>query len=83
MKTAQSEQSPQTPPTPIVRRGPISVAYLREHPTVSVEQAAELLGISKAYGYDLVKVGKLGAITLGDRRFRVKSAELLRMLGED
>lgn len=80
MSTAQPEQSS---PTPIVRRGPITVAYLREHPTVSVEQAAELLGVSKAYGYNLVKAGKLGSITLGNRRFRVRSAELLRMLGED
>lgn len=67
---------------PVIRRGPVTVEYLRAHPTVSVEQAAQLLGISRAYAYSLTRTGALGAITLGERRVRVKSASLLRVLGE-
>lgn len=68
---------------PAIRRGPVNVDYLRAHPTVSAEQAALLLGISKAYSYELIRKGELDAITLGEKRVRVKSASLLRMLGED
>jgi excisionase family DNA binding protein len=68
---------------PVIRRGPVTVDYLRIHPTVSAEQAAMLIGVSRAYAYELIHTGKLDAITLGERRFRVKSASLLRMLGED
>jgi excisionase family DNA binding protein len=59
------------------------VDYLRVHPTVSVEQAALLLGVSRAYAYQLTRTGELAAITLGEKRLRVKSASLLRVLGED
>ncbi|MCA4726899.1 helix-turn-helix domain-containing protein [Mycolicibacterium fortuitum] len=68
---------------PIIRRGPVTVPYLRTYPTVSVEQAAMLLGISRAYCYQLTRNGELDAITLGEKRVRVKSASLLRLLGED
>lgn len=68
---------------PVIRRGPVTVDYLRVHPTVSVEQSAHLLGLSRAYCYDLVKSGKLDAIELGTKRIRIKSASLLRLLGED
>lgn len=68
---------------PVIRRGPVTVDYLRIHPTVSVEQTAHLLGLSRAYCYTLVKSGKLDAIELGTNRIRIKSASLLRLLGED
>lgn len=70
---------------PVIRRGPVTVDYLRVHPTVSAEQAAMLLGVSRGYAYDLIHAGQLDAITLGDKRgrVRVKSASLLRLLGED
>jgi len=68
---------------PAIRRGPVTVDYLRIHPTVSVEQAALLVGISRAYCYGLVHAGELDAITLGERRIRVKSASLLRLLGQE
>lgn len=72
------------PATPMIRRGPITIDYLRTHPTVSVEQAVGLIGCSRAYGYQLVKNGELDVIKLGERRVRVKSAALLRMLtGEE
>lgn len=68
---------------PVIRRGPVSVDYLRVHPTVSVEQAALLLGVSRAYAYQLTRTGELDAITLGEKRVRVKSVSLLRVLGQD
>jgi excisionase family DNA binding protein len=74
--------SVQTDQIPTVRRGRVSVDYLRTHPTVSVEQAAGLLGISRAYGYDMVRRGELPIITLRGRRYRVKSSALLRLLDE-
>ncbi|MBV5244455.1 helix-turn-helix domain-containing protein [Mycolicibacterium sp. PAM1] len=67
----------------VIRRGPVTVDYLRVHPTVSAEQAAMLLGVSRAYAYELIRTRELDAITLGEKRVRVKSASLLRMLGED
>ncbi|MGB5111222.1 MAG: hypothetical protein WBO08_06220 [Mycobacterium sp.] len=39
--------------------------------------------MSRAYAYQLTRMGHLDAITLGERRIRVKSASLLRVLGED
>lgn len=69
--------------SPVVRRGPVTVEYLREHPTVSVEQAAMLLGLSRAYCYELARTDKLEILKLGTTRVRVKSASLLRLLGED
>lgn len=68
---------------PVIRRGPVTVDYLRVHPTISAEQSAMLLGVSRAYAYELIRAGELDAITLGGKRVRVKSASLLRMLGED
>lgn len=65
-----------------VLHGPVSVEQLRHQPTVSVGQAAELLGVSRAYGYQLADSGQLDVIRLGGR-IRVKSAALLKMLGED
>ncbi len=64
-----------------VWKGPITVDYLREHPTCSVEQAAQLLGVSREQGYILVRTKRLDAISVGDKRVRVKSAALLRLLG--
>lgn len=53
-------------------------------PTISVEQAARYLGVSRAYGYQMAREGRLPTIQLGTRRVRVPSAALLRMLsGED
>ncbi len=75
--------TPGQPASPVIRRGPVTVDYLRVHPTVSAEQSALLLGISKAYAYELIRKGQLDAIELGEKRVRVKSASLLRLLGED
>lgn len=52
-------------------------------PTVSVEQAARCLGVSRAYAYMMARDGRLPAIRLSPSRVRVSSAGLLRMLEGD
>jgi excisionase family DNA binding protein len=52
-------------------------------PTVSVDRAAEYLGVSRAYAYVMAREGRLPAIKLGRRRVRVSSAGLLRLLTGD
>lgn len=49
-------------------------------PTVSVERAAELLGISRAYAYQRIKSGDMPVVRLGVRRVRVSALWLLRTL---
>ena len=49
--------------------------------TVTVEEAAHLLGISRDLAYQLVRSGKLPAIRLG-RRLLVPMASLQLMLAE-
>lgn len=68
---------------PVIKRGPVTIEYLRVHPTVSAEQAGMLLGVSRTYAYELARTGQLDAIELGGKRIRIKSASLLRLLGED
>ena len=55
---------------------------LRTSPTVSVETAARVLGVSRAYGYTLARNDELPVIRVGTR-VRVSSAGLLRLIGED
>lgn len=52
-----------------------------ERRTVSVTEAARILGISRAHAYDCVRSGELPAIVLG-RRIVVPKAVLDRILGE-
>lgn len=47
--------------------------------TITVEQAAELLGVSRGTAYRAVATGQLPTIRVG-RRLRVKRAPLERML---
>ena len=49
--------------------------------TLSVEQAARLLGVSRGVAYEAARSGQLPTIRLG-RRVLVPRAQLLRMLGE-
>jgi excisionase family DNA binding protein len=51
-------------------------------PTVSVERAAQLLGICRVSGYAAAKNGDLPVIRIG-RRVLVPTAALLKMLGAD
>ena len=60
-----------------------SVADLLRQPTIRVEDAAVVLGISRGLAYDLARRGELpGALRLG-HRFVVRSAILARVLGLD
>jgi len=57
---------------------------LRSGPTtLSIEQAARYLGVSRAYGYSMAREGRLPTIKLGERRMRVPALALLKMLGDD
>jgi excisionase family DNA binding protein len=59
-----------------------TVDELRSGPaTISVEEAARYLGVSRAYAYTMVREGHLPVIRLGAKRVRVPSAALLRLLG--
>lgn len=63
------------------RTSPI-VDELRSTPTVPVETAARVLGISRAYGYTLARSGELPTIKVGTR-VRVPSKHLLKLIGEN
>lgn len=52
-------------------------------PTLSVERAAHALGVSRAYAYAMAREGRLPVIKVGDRRVKVPTAALLRMLNGD
>ncbi|MFA4052535.1 excisionase family DNA-binding protein [Mycobacteroides chelonae] len=71
--TTTTAASPALPTLDELRSGP---------PTISVEQAARYLGVSRAYGYSMVREGRLPVIELGTRRVRVPTAALLKMLGD-
>lgn len=64
-----------------------TLADIRKWPaTVSVLQAAAALGCSKTYLYDRIKQGEspVKTIPVGDRRYVVITADLVRLLsGED
>ena len=49
---------------------------------MSIERAAEYLGVSRAYGYRLAQAGHIPTIRLGARRLRVPAAALYRLLTE-
>lgn len=52
-----------------------------ERRTVSVTEAAQILGISRAHAYDCVRSGELPSITFG-RRIVIPCAAVERLLGE-
>lgn len=51
----------------------------QERLTLTVEEAAALLGVSRALAYDMVKVGKIPAIRFG-KRLVIPRAALERLL---
>jgi excisionase family DNA binding protein len=53
-----------------------------ERPTVPVEEAGKLLGISRGSAYDAVATGEIPSIKIG-RRIVVPTAALLRLLAVD
>lgn len=54
----------------------------RSSTTISVEQAAPILGISRGSAYEAARSGELPTIRIG-RRLLVPVAALRRLLGED
>ncbi|OBY30803.1 helix-turn-helix domain-containing protein [Mycolicibacter kumamotonensis] len=62
-----------------------SLEALRQGPpTVSIDTAAEYLGVSRGFAYKMVKTGHLPVIKLSGTRMRVPASKLLRLLeGED
>lgn len=67
---------------------PTSVTILSVHdlpPTLTVEQAAEILGCGRSLAYDLIRRGEFPSpvLRLGNRRYVIPTAELLRALGLD
>ena len=51
-------------------------------PTLTVDQAAEILGVSRNHAYTAVKAGDIPSLRLG-RRILVPTRPLLAMLGID
>jgi len=51
-----------------------------EKATLTVEEAAETLGISRNLAYQLVREGKIPSIRLGEKRLVVSRAALERLL---
>lgn len=49
--------------------------------TTSITRAAEYLGVSRAFAYDLARRGELPVVNLGPNRMRVRTAGLAQMLG--
>jgi excisionase family DNA binding protein len=58
----------------------ITVELSELPPTISVERAAKLLGVSRSVAYRAAASGQLPTITLG-RRLLVPTFRLLEMLG--
>lgn len=52
----------------------------RERLTMTVEEAGEALGVSRATAYLLANTGRIPAIRISERRLVVPVAALLRML---
>ncbi len=52
-----------------------------ERPTVTVEEAGELLGVSRGSAYEAARTGELPTIRIG-RRLLVPTARLLALLGQ-
>jgi excisionase family DNA binding protein len=58
-----------------------SLERLRQGPpTVSIDTAAEYLGVSRGFAYTMAKSGHLPVIRLSGTRMRVPTTKLLRLL---
>lgn len=49
-------------------------------PTLSVPEAAKILGISRSLAFRLVERGELKALRLGEKRLLIPTAVIARML---
>lgn len=59
----------------------LAIPNPKNEPTISVERAAQLLGVSRGSAYKAAAAGDVPTIRVG-RRMLVPTAELLRMLGQ-
>jgi excisionase family DNA binding protein len=53
---------------------------VKERLTMTIQEAGEALGISRATAYTLASTGKIPTIRLGERRLVVPRAALMKML---
>jgi excisionase family DNA binding protein len=51
--------------------------------TLTVEEVAQRLGVSRGVAYEAVRAGTIPAVRISPRRIVVPKAALARMLGED
>ncbi len=51
-------------------------------PLLSVQDVAEILGVSRAAVYSLVKIGQLVTVDIGLRKTRFRKADIMRFIGE-
>jgi excisionase family DNA binding protein len=56
---------------------------LLEQPTISVEEAAEVLGIGRGHAYELARRRELPGLLVLGSRYRVSTASLRRFLEGD
>ncbi len=54
--------------------------YWRDKPTMSIPEAARILGISRSLAYKMAGDGQLPALRLGQRRLIICTAAIARML---
>lgn len=52
----------------------------RERATLSVDEAAKILGVSRSLGFTMAKSGQLPVLRLGEKRLVVPVSALTRML---
>ena len=66
----------------LMRTTPIPLSATKDRLVYTVSEAGELLGISRAFAYELVARGELPVIRLG-RRLLVPKVALLELVGQD
>jgi excisionase family DNA binding protein len=66
---------------PITQAHETPATTWRDRPTITVEEACPILGISRASAYEAARVGEIPTLRIG-RRLVVPVAALRRMLGE-
>lgn len=71
---------PSSPPNVVTNAAGTRAEATELPPTISVEHAAKLLGVSRSAAYRAVAAGQLPVLRLG-RRIYIPTARLLAMLG--
>ena len=59
----------------------LTLTELRELPTISIEEASQVLGLSRTTTYELARRGDIPVVRFG-RRFRVPGEGLAKLLTE-